>query len=271
MLREPRRWLGLTSPFWLRGSTSPFARGDRTKSEADILMPETSAAGVHERPGISAIVGFAAKVSRYFLDFLETDFKKQQVPRRKIQLKNDSGFRTGLPLRKYRTLYEAVWKALSTPAGELVPLRIARGRYTPPVSPTLRDLIRQQIDALEASAFQTVRRETLEFSTRKRGTAVENPEGYVEDAQSAFVESVGKHIVTPILALLDGPFRQQAYSAIESVYEVETDLVDALSMAVVEQLPTALNTFIVSGNLGATEKVLDEFFSEEDAKERAKG
>ena len=46
----------------------------------------------------SGITSFAARVSRYFLDFLETDFKKQQAPRRKIQLKNDAGFRTGLPL-----------------------------------------------------------------------------------------------------------------------------------------------------------------------------
>lgn len=84
-----------------------------------------------EQPLSAAITGFAAKVSRYFLDFLETDFKKQHVPRRKIQLKNDAGFRTGLPLRKYQTLYQAVWKILSAPVGEIPPLRISRGRYTP--------------------------------------------------------------------------------------------------------------------------------------------
>ncbi len=224
----------------------------------------------NERSSHSAITGFAAKVSRYFLDFLETDFKKQQAPRRKIHLKNDAGFRTGLPLRKYPTLYSAVWKLLSTPVSDLEPVRIPRNRYTVAISPTLRDLIRQHVDSLERSAFETVRKEALDFARRKRGTSVENPEAYVEDVQSSFVESVGKRIVAPILALLDGPFRQQSYSAIESVYEVETDLVDALTLQVVEQLPTALNTFIVSSDFGATEKVLDEFFSEREAKERVK-
>jgi hypothetical protein len=76
---------------------------------------------------------------------------------------------------------------------------------------------------------------------------VENPEGYVEDVQSSLVECVSKRIVTPILALLDGPFQQQSYSAIKSVYEVETDLVDALAIQVVEQLPTTLNTFVGVG------------------------
>ena len=159
------------------------------------------------RSSHSAITGFAAKVSRYFLDFLETDFKRQQAPRRKIQLKNDAGFRTGLPLRKYPALYSAVWKLLSTAVSDLQPLRISRNRYTALISPTPRDLIRQQVDSLEPSAFETVRKKTLDFARRERGSSVENPEGYVEDVQSAFVESVGKRIVTPILALLDGPFR----------------------------------------------------------------
>ena len=30
--------------------------------------------------------GFSQKVLRYFLTFLQTDFKKQQAPRRRIQL-----------------------------------------------------------------------------------------------------------------------------------------------------------------------------------------
>lgn len=225
---------------------------------------------VNEQPLSSTIVGFAAKVSRYFLDFLETDFKRQRAPRRRIQLKNDGGFRTGLPLRKYRTLYESVWKLLSVPVGEVAPLRVGRARYTAPISPILRDLIRQQVDSLEAPAFQKVRHETLDYARRKRGAAVENPERYVEDVKSALVESIGKHVVSPFLALLDGPFRQQSYSAVESVYEVETDLVDSLATQVLEQLPTALNTFVVSSDLGETEKVLDEFFSEKEAKERVK-
>ncbi|MBI4720981.1 MAG: hypothetical protein HY770_07150 [Chitinivibrionia bacterium] len=198
--------------------------------------------------------------------------KKQLAPRRKIHLKDDAGFRTGLPLRKYPTLYSAVWKLLSVPVGNLAPMRIPRNRHTAAISPTLRDLIRKHVDSLEPCAFDAVRKDTLDFARRKRGGAVENPEAYVEDVQSLFVESVGKRIVTPILALLDGPFRQQSYSAVESVYEVETDLVDTLALQVVEQLPTALNTIIVSipPDFGAAEKVLNEFFAEREAKERIK-
>jgi hypothetical protein len=240
------------------------------EASSDPMRRPIGRQGDSELPAHSSIVGFAAKVSRYFLDFLETDFKKQQAPRRRIQLKNDGGFRTALPLRKYHSLYRAVWKILSTPVGDLQPLKIAKSRHTAPISPTLRDLIRQHIDSLDSPSFQNARGETLDCARHKRGVAVENPEEYVEEVQACFVESVGKHIVSTILALLDGPFRQQSYSAIESVYEVETDLIEALTTQVVEQLPMALNTFIVSSDLGATEKVLEEFSSESEAKERVK-
>jgi hypothetical protein len=40
--------------------------------------------------GSNALRQFDFKISRYFLDFLEIDFKRQQAPRRRIQLKNDA-------------------------------------------------------------------------------------------------------------------------------------------------------------------------------------
>ncbi len=218
----------------------------------------------------SGITSFAARVSRYFLDFLETDFKKQQAPRRKIQLKNDAGFRTGLPLRKYPDLYMVIWKILSSDIGEISPLRIARSRFTAPISPILRNLIRNHVNSMESDAFIRVRQETIDYARRNRGKAVENPEQYIENVQIAFVESVSKSIVRPVLALLDGPFRQQSYSAVESVYEVETDLAEALAVHVVTQLPSALNDVVVSSEFRTLEKVLDELFSEEETKERAK-
>ena len=123
---------------------------------------------------------------------------------------------------------------------------------------------------MESDAFIRVRQETIDYARRNRGKAVENPEQYIENVQIAFVESVSKSIVRPVLALLDGPFRQQSYSAVESVYEVETDLAEALAVHVVTQLPSALNDVVVSSEFRTLEKVLDELFSEEETKERAK-
>lgn len=84
--------------------------------------------------------GFAQKVSRYFLDFLETDFKRQQAPRRKFQTKTDAGYRSGVPLRKYESLNKAIWKAISEPSSVGFTFKIPKGRYTAQVSPILQNL-----------------------------------------------------------------------------------------------------------------------------------
>src|SRR5688572_7082227 len=91
----------------------------------------------------AAVREFATKVSRYFLDFLQTDFKKKQAPRRRVQLKTGAGFRSGVPLRKYDQFTRAVWTLLEKPVEEKLELRIRRGQFKAPVSFVLRDLIRQ--------------------------------------------------------------------------------------------------------------------------------
>jgi hypothetical protein len=212
--------------------------------------------------------GFSQKVLRYFLTFLQTDFKKQRAPRRRIQLKSDVGFRTGMPLRKYVPLYKAVWKFVSdAPEGGLT-FKIAPSQYTAPISPTLRDLIRQRVDAIDCDTVSRIAKTTIEYAAERRSKAVENPEKFVDSVQVHFVEGIGTRLVQPLLAMLDGPFRDAAYSAIESIYDVEADLTDVIASRALESLPIAINTLIVTGNTGQMQAVFDEFFMTKDIRAR---
>lgn len=74
-----------------------------------ITSPESIEVADHRSPK-SSVGEFSRKVCRYFLDFFESDFKRAQAPRRRIQLKNDAGFRTAIPLRKYPLLADAIRK-----------------------------------------------------------------------------------------------------------------------------------------------------------------
>ena len=214
------------------------------------------------------IRGFSQRVLRYFLAFLETDFKRQQAPRRRIQLKTDTNFRAGMPLRKYRTLFDAAWRVVQQTIKEGLVLRVRKGAHSAPISATLQNLIRQHVAELPAASFDRVRAQTLEYAKRNRSKSVDNPEKFVESVQVAFVEAVGTAVIQPVLALLEGPFREQAYSAVETVYEIETDLTDALAEAALAVLPDAVNSYVVRGETVSIEKVLAEFFSEKDTKER---
>ena len=99
----------------------------------DIESPVTDIEPLAEKDGIG---GFAKRVLRYFQDFIQTDFKRQQAPRRRVILKNDAGFRMGVPLRKYPTLYDALLKQIKAPISKGFEFPIPKGRYTSPLSPT---------------------------------------------------------------------------------------------------------------------------------------
>lgn len=214
------------------------------------------------------IQGFSQKVLRYFLTFLQTDFKKQQAPRRRIQLKSDVGFRMGMPLRKYQTLYKAVWKFIGEAPESGLLFKIGPGKYTSPINPTLRDLVRQHVEAVEDDTLSRIVKTTVEYAAGRRGKAIENPEKFIDSVLVHFVEEIGTRIVQPLLSILDGPFREAAYSAIESIYDVEADLTDAIAARALENLPTAVNTIVVSGNNAPMRAVLDEFLSPEDIRSR---
>ncbi len=44
---------------------------------------------------------FIKEVAKYFMDFLETDFHKQKMPKRSIVLKNPNNLLLGVNLNKY--------------------------------------------------------------------------------------------------------------------------------------------------------------------------
>lgn len=235
-------------------------------------MNETSATALQPpAPAKDGIAGFSQRVLRYFLTFLQTDFKRTQAPRRRIQLKSDAGFRTAIPLRKYTSLYTAIWKFVTAAPPGVLQFRIPPGKYTAPISPTLRDLIRQHTNDIDPTSPERISAELIVYAKANRIKAVDEPEKFVDAVQIQFVELVGQKLIQPLLSLLDGPFRSQAYSAIESIYEVEADLTDTVTARVLENLPIAVNTLIVRGDPAPMEAVLKEFLSIEGVRERILG
>jgi len=82
--------------------------------------------------------------------------------------------------------------------------------------------------------------------------------------QAAFVESVAREIVAPVLQLLERAFERTSLSAVDSVYEVETDLVAMITRPAVEQMAKPLVALMVKGDEAAFKEVLDTFFTEVD-------
>ena len=218
--------------------------------------------GVHP----DAISGFATKVLRYFQDFIQTDFKRQQAPRRRIVLKNDAGFRMGIPVRKYASLYDALSKLMREPCSTGVKLSVPRGRFKTPLSLVLRELIQAHVQGITPAEIAAVRRETLAFAKNTRSDGAKNIERYSDAVCLKLAEEVSTRIVGPLLSLLEEPFQANSYSALESVFDVEAELADAISARALQNLPSTLHALVISNDYLPLEAVLDEFLADGDLK-----
>src|ERR1700761_7613933 len=96
----------------------------------------------------STIRELAKSVSSYFLNYLETDFKRQQTPGRRLQLQREGGLRVGLSLARYAPLNAAFWKALASPASELEPVNVSRRAFTTTLTDRFRDAVTKAVHSI---------------------------------------------------------------------------------------------------------------------------
>lgn len=200
----------------------------------------------------------AIKVSQYFLDFLESDFKRQQAPRRRVILQTDSGLTSGMRIAPYPDLQQDVWKVLDRPSGAGGRIKMTPRSYHRPITATLKSIIREQVQALAEQSLDIVRVETVNAAQATRGRAVENPEKWVDDLRKTFAREIGSQIIAPLLALLDGPLSQQAYSVHDSIFSTEGELIELVAAETDAVLSEVLSRYLASGDFAELSRVLND-------------
>ena len=203
----------------------------------------------------------ATRISQYFRDFLDSDFKRQQAPRRRIILTSESGFRSGMRTSPYPTLERDLWTLLSRPSGEEGTLSISPRKYTRPISAVLRKVIEEQVNAIPESAIDTVRNAVRDKATTTYTRAVNNPEEWVESIQLELADQIGNQVIRPLIAHLDGPLKSQAYWVIDSLYAAESDLIALVGSDLSGVLPDALAKLLATQDAKPVEAAITEFLT----------
>lgn len=205
----------------------------------------------------------AVRVSQYFRDFLESDFKRSQAPRRRIVLTSESGFRSGMRIGPYPVLDEDLWKLLSRPSGEELKLTIAPRRYTRPVTSTLRKIIEEHVNAIQDSAIASIRVAVLDKAQATLAGALSDPEAWVETVRKTLATEIGTQVIKPLIVHLAGPLQGQAYWVMDSLYAAENDLVARVASDLDQVLPEVLAKFLATQNAFPLQQACEHEFTRE--------
>jgi len=203
----------------------------------------------------------ATRVCGYFRDFLETDFKRQQLPRRRIETTTSSGFRCGLRTSNYPSLDRDLWSQLGRPCGQNPSITIHPRKYTRAISPVMLQVIKAHVEVISPDSLQRVRDTVLQEAVASRSKAIKHPEAWIGQIQSTLASAMADFVIRPLIAHLDGPMRQQAYQVMDSLYGAEIELIERCLADLSAVLPQPLATLLASGNTRPLEEVLPQFLT----------
>ena len=199
--------------------------------------------------------GFLSQICAYFRDFLETDFRRQKMPKRTIGLKDQRGNLTGISAAKYPELIADIWEALAKPvnASRNLTFTVSRNKYRSRINPDLTEVIDRHVDALNQDSLHALGQQ-LKAAVREMRSRFENdPDQYREVIGTALRNGLIRTAVAPLLIKLQSSFERQGADSFEKAYDIEDELGSRLVADAEEPLSSGVATAIVENRFDELE------------------
>jgi GYF domain 2 len=251
-------------PDWLPASEVPelIRQVQGTESASTNISaastPRTQTAAAP--PG--GLTGFFKRLAQYYAEFLSTDFKKQRLPRRRLQNADAQGRLVGIPLRKFPGFQQKLWVELAKPVGTGLSLSIARGSW--------RSTLPKAVIEAIATHIAMVRQEDLDAvvttAMGKIAKVAERKSGDPDIAFEKFIEVVrstlAKSVIGPLLDRMEGFFERTEHKPIESLRDIEDQLSVRLISGVESSSGAAFSKLLVEHEPSPLETVLRDHLNE---------
>lgn len=207
----------------------------------------------------TSIIPFIKDVSKYFMDFLETDFHKRKNPKRSIQFRNSSNLLVGIPLSKYPTFNKLFWKAASHNFDKTTISSIRKNIYRTSVPENLLDLIKLQVDKITQKDIKTT------ISTLSE-EVIHNSVLHKAEFETALVETIDssariikKDLVLPFIKSIEKSIEKLNLGDENNLYLMEEELTAVLIKNIEDKLSATLKV-LISGEKVNTPKEISSIF-----------
>ena len=203
-----------------------------------------------------------SEVCRYFRDFLETDFKRRRLPKRRLAIRDSDGRLLGVNLNNYPSFREKIWKLIVEAIDNADSFTITKCRYRSRVPAVLTDLVRQSIDAIEAESIELLGKSLKSFIK-------DEVEGFDDDITALHAKVMAEAerlafelLVEPLSAKLIRALGERGQGE-ESVFDLEDQLAEVLVHSADEPLGTAVNRWVAHDDSSEVDQVIENFLGDE--------
>jgi hypothetical protein len=202
--------------------------------------------------------GFFKRLAQYYAEFLSTDFKKHQLPKRRLETSDNKGRLVGVPLRKFPGFEQKLWNDLNRPIGTGLSFTITRGTWRSTLPKAVSQAIASQVSKISADDVNAVVTASTEAAQRIASSQAGDPElafeRFVEDVRT----NLARIVISPLLSRLDDFFSRTESKPVETMHEFEGQLSARLCNGVETASGAAFSTLLVERNSLPLQNVLSD-------------
>ena len=188
---------------------------------------------------------FVTEVAKYFMAFLETDFKKRAQPKRNLTTRVNKGLSTGLYLDKYESLYRELYKNVVGGFPKET-IEIGLGQYTTKISGRLVSLLEQRIDQLTDKEIELVVKEIAKEINQLRLDNQKDYDNYFESSQEVIKTKFASSIVAGLLNDIEQSLEAAGWSAESGLFQLETDATAKIYALAEDAIASILEEFFAT-------------------------
>jgi len=172
-------------------------------------------------------LNFVKEVAKYFMNFLETDFKKRRIPKRNVIQKTQKGLKVGIDLEKYPKLKKTFFSLLNS-GFKKESLQIKKGEYVNNVPKNLFNLIEARIKKLSKKDLDNVFNKIENMVEEKKVLYTKEYDKFLEESKEETKNIFSRNLIISLLNDLDKPLENLDIADENSKFQLETDITDSV-------------------------------------------
>jgi hypothetical protein len=175
----------------------------------------------------SGTMEFFREVTKYFMDFLETDFHKQRLPKRTIKSRNSGNLLIGFNLKKYESFQQVIEKHIAANFPVETTLQVKKAQHKTKLPKNVLELIELQISKISKTDFSNL---IEEIAVRIEQEAVLNKDDFEFALNNACDNASASYfnlIIHPFILSLEKPLTNKELGDDSDIFMMEQELVEA--------------------------------------------
>lgn len=195
----------------------------------------------------SKTISFIKEVAKYFMNFLETDFKKRRIPQRNTIRNNRQGLKIGVDLEKYPRLKKDFFTLLNN-GFKKENLLIREDEYTLNIPKNLFNLIEARIKNISEKDLGKTFDEIKNLIGERKILYAKEYDRFLEEAKEESKKIFSRNLIEPILDDLDKPLENLNMADENRKFQLEIDIIDSIFAIFENEFTEVLQSFFQDEN-----------------------